>query len=81
MIVGDMRHVVGLPERPSEAVCYRRVEYMDDYKVSKSSVDKRDRLSTYRIKFFFKFSKLSLYIIKVILNEIDVEILKLSFAK
>lgn len=47
----------------------------------KSSVDKRDRLSTYRIMFYFKFSKLSLYIIKVILNEIDVEILKLSFAK
>ena len=34
LIVGDMRHLVGLPERPLEAVCYRRVEHLDDYKVS-----------------------------------------------
>lgn len=34
LIVGDMRYVVGLPERPLESICYRRVEHLDDYKVS-----------------------------------------------
>lgn len=34
LIVGDMRHVVGLPERALESICYRRVEHLDDYNVS-----------------------------------------------
>ena len=34
LIVGDIRHVVGLPERPLEVVCYRKVKYLDDYNVS-----------------------------------------------
>ena len=34
LIVRDMRSIVELPERPLESICYRRVERLDDYKVS-----------------------------------------------
>lgn len=33
LIVGDMRHIAGLLERPLEAVCCRKVKYLDDYNV------------------------------------------------
>lgn len=34
LIVGDIRHVVGLSERLFEVVCYRKVKHLDDYNVS-----------------------------------------------